>query len=220
MKNVLVDSLIPYERNARTHSKEQIDKIAASITEFGWTNPILVDGNGIIAGHGRILAAKKLGITKVPAIDLSHLSESQKRAYIVADNKIALEAGWDDDMLALEFADLKLEGLDMGLVGFNIAELEDIMGKAVIELVHDEEPPKSLESSATEQSSEDKGPFQQMAFMLHDDQVKQVKEAIELAKKMGEYNSPNKNERGNALARICELFISQNPAISESAGKE
>ncbi|MGZ8164089.1 MAG: DNA methyltransferase [Methylobacter sp.] len=126
MKTVEVDSLIPYARNTRTHSAEQVAKIAASITEFGWTNPILIDGLGIMAGHGRILAAKSLGITEVPAIDLSHLTPAQKKAYIIADNKLALESGWDDDMLALELADLQLDGFDMGLMGFSIGELSSL----------------------------------------------------------------------------------------------
>ena len=105
MKTVLVSDLIPYARNTRTHSDEQINKIAASITEFGWTNPILIDGNnGIIAGHGRILAAQKLGIIDVPAIDLSHLTDAQKRAYIITDNKLALESGWDNKMLEEELS--------------------------------------------------------------------------------------------------------------------
>src|SRR5437764_4552007 len=102
-----LESLIPYARNARTHSDEQIAQIAASIREFGFTNPILVDGdNGIIAGHGRLLAARKLGMTAVPLIELAGMSEAQKRAYIIADNKLALNAGWDTDTLAIEFGDL------------------------------------------------------------------------------------------------------------------
>ena len=94
------DALIPYARNARTHSPEQISQIAASIREFGFTNPVLTDGrNGIIAGHGRVLAAQKLGMPEVPIIDLAHLTDAQKRAYILADNKLALNAGWDDDQI-------------------------------------------------------------------------------------------------------------------------
>src|SRR6266851_8564231 len=98
-----IDRLIPYARNARTHSDEQIAQIAASIREFGFTNPILVDGrDGIIAGHGRLLAARKLKLAEVPVIVLAHLTETQKRAYILADNKLAVNAGWDDEMLRLE----------------------------------------------------------------------------------------------------------------------
>src|SRR5258707_15645049 len=106
----LLEKLIPYARNARTHSDEQIAQIAASIREFGFTNPILVDGrDGIIAGHGRLLAARKLKLAEVPVIVLDHLSETRKRAYIIADNKLALNAGWDDEMLRLELAYLREE---------------------------------------------------------------------------------------------------------------
>ena len=120
-----IADLIPYARNSRTHDEAQVAQIAASIREFGWTNPVLLDGNnGIIAGHGRVLAAQKLGETQVPTIELGHMSESQKRAYIIADNKLALNAGWDNEMLALEVADLKNAGYDLGLTGFNLDELE------------------------------------------------------------------------------------------------
>lgn len=123
------EDLIPYARNSRTHSAEQVAQIAASIREFGWTNPILIDGeNGIIAGHGRVLAAHKLGETQVPTIELSHLSDTQKRAYIIADNKLALNAGWDNDMLALEIDDLKEARYDIELTGFNINEISALNG--------------------------------------------------------------------------------------------
>ena len=95
--------LIPYARNPRTHSDAQVAQIAASIREFGWTNPVLVDGaNGIIAGHGRVLAARKLGLERVPVIELAHMSEAQRRAYVLADNQLALNAGWDEALLRLE----------------------------------------------------------------------------------------------------------------------
>ena len=97
-----VGELTPYMRNARTHSDEQIDQVAASIKEFGFTNPILLDGDkSIIAGHGRLLAAKKIGMNQVPTITLDHMTEAQKRAYIIADNKLALNAGWDDELRAM-----------------------------------------------------------------------------------------------------------------------
>ena len=102
-------------------------QIAASIREFGWTNPVLLDGdNGIIAGHGRVMAAQKLGETQVPTIELGHLNANQKRAYIIADNKLALNAGWDEQMLALEIQDLKDVGYDLGLIGFSIDEIVEI----------------------------------------------------------------------------------------------
>lgn len=103
-----VVDLIPYARNARTHSDEQVTRIASSIKEFGFTNPILIDGdNGIIAGHGRLMAAKKLGLREVPTIELSGMTDAQKRAYILADNKLALDAGWDEELLRLEFEELR-----------------------------------------------------------------------------------------------------------------
>lgn len=125
-----VDKLKPYAGNARTHSDEQVAQIAASIIEFGFTNPILVDsGEGIIAGHGRLLAAHQLGMTEVPVIVLDHLNDQQRRAYIIADNKLALNAGWDLDMLAEELAELDTEGFDLALTGFNDEELADLLAE-------------------------------------------------------------------------------------------
>ncbi len=124
-----VEGLIPYARNSRTHTDEQVAQIAASIREFGWTNPVLLDGaSGIIAGHGRVLAARKLGMAEVPCIELSHLSEAQKKAYIIADNKLALNAGWDNELLALEFGELQELGFDLDLTGFDADELEALAG--------------------------------------------------------------------------------------------
>lgn len=124
-----VTQLIPYARNARTHSDEQVAKIAASIREFGWTSPILVDGdNGIIAGHGRLAAARKLGLDQVPVIELAHLTPAQKRAYVIADNKLALDAGWDSPMLESELLDLAADGFDLSLTGHDMAEIADVIG--------------------------------------------------------------------------------------------
>jgi DNA modification methylase len=120
-----IEQIIPYARNARTHSEGQVAQIAASIKEFGWTNPVLVDGdNGLIAGHGRVLAARKLGLAKVPVIELAGLSDAAKRAYILADNKLALNAGWDDAMLSLEVGELSALGVDLTLSGFSDRELQ------------------------------------------------------------------------------------------------
>jgi DNA modification methylase len=120
--------LKPYENNSRTHSEEQIDQIAASITEFGFTNPILVDSkDGIIAGHGRLMAAQKLGLKQVPVIILDYLTDAQKRAYVIADNKIALNAGWDLGTLASEMARLADEAFDLSLLGFSQEELDEIL---------------------------------------------------------------------------------------------
>ena len=123
-----VGELIPYASNSRTHSEEQIAQIAASIKEFGFNNPILLDGDkGVIAGHGRLLAARKLEMDKVPTIELAHLSETKKKAYILADNKLALNAGWDMDLLSVELTGLNDEGFDLSLIGFNETELADIL---------------------------------------------------------------------------------------------
>ena len=144
-----IDRLRPYERNPRTHSEAQVDQIAASMVEFGWTNPILIDENaGILAGHGRLLAARKLGLAEVPVIRFEHLSEAQKRAYLIADNQLALQAGWDDALLAEELAWLRDERFDLDLVGFDATELERLLAIADGETASDEaedevpEPPE------------------------------------------------------------------------------
>jgi ParB-like chromosome segregation protein Spo0J len=124
IKTAQVADLIPYARNSRTHSEEQITQIAASIKEFGFLNPVIVDGeNGIIAGHGRVMAAKKLGMTELPVVEASHLTDAQRRAYIIADNKLALNAGWDYEMLKVEFDELSSIGFDINLTGFDDSEI-------------------------------------------------------------------------------------------------
>ena len=122
-----INTLIPYARNARTHSEEQVAQIAASIREFGFLSPIIVSEDGtILCGHGRFYAAQKLGLKKVPCIKESHLTETQKRAYILADNKLSLNAGWDDEMLAVELTELQDEAFDLSLIGFDESELADL----------------------------------------------------------------------------------------------
>jgi ParB-like chromosome segregation protein Spo0J len=122
-----VSELIPYAANSRTHSDAQVAQIAASIKEFGWTNPILIDGdNTIIAGHGRLLAARKLGMEEVPAIILDHLTKAQQRALVIADNQLALNAGWDMDMLKAEIEDLILEDFNINLLGFDDKFLDSL----------------------------------------------------------------------------------------------
>jgi DNA modification methylase len=138
-----VATLVPYARNARTHSDAQVAQLAASIREFGFTNPILVDGErGIIAGHGRLLAARKLGLAEVPVIELSHLSPAQRRAYVLADNKLALNAGWDDDLLRLELADLRDEGFDLGLTGFGLDEIGELLADNTTGLTDPDQVPE------------------------------------------------------------------------------
>ena len=137
-----VDALIPYARNARTHTPGQIAQIAASIREFGFTNPILIDGErGVIAGHGRLLAARQLGMDTVPTIELAHLTEAQKRAYVIADNRLALSAGWDDEMLRLELGDLQTVGFDLALTGFDIGEIDALFAAPTAGLTDPDEVP-------------------------------------------------------------------------------
>lgn len=138
-----VQDLIPYINNSRTHSEEQVNQIVASINEFGFTNPLLIDGkDNIIAGHGRLLASKKLKMEEVPCIVLSGLTEAQKKAYIIADNKMALNAGWDDELLKIELENLKELDFDLELTGFDVDELDDILGnnEEEVEIVEDEVP--------------------------------------------------------------------------------
>jgi DNA modification methylase len=136
----LVTELIPYVKNSRTHSDEQVAQIAASIKEFGWTNPILIDGdNGIIAGHGRLMAARKLGHKEVPTIELKDLTETQKKAYIIADNRLALNAGWDNEMLTIELNDLLADGFALDILGFDPKEIAALLEPEVVEGLTDED---------------------------------------------------------------------------------
>jgi len=141
-KTAKVASLIPYARNSRTHSDAQVAKIAASIREFGFLNPIIVDGDsGIIAGHGRLMAAHKLGLDEVPTVQAAHLTEAQKRAYVIADNRLALDAGWDIDMLKVELADLNLADFDLSLTGFDADELANFLAEPTEGLTDDDAVP-------------------------------------------------------------------------------
>lgn len=137
---ISTEELIPYARNSRTHSDEQVAQICASIKEFGFTNPVLVDAEGvIIAGHGRTMAAQRLKMKEVPCLRLSHLTEAQKKAYVIADNKLALNAGWDDEMLALELGELNDLDFDLSLTGFDDDELNALLVEAVEEGLVDED---------------------------------------------------------------------------------
>jgi hypothetical protein len=190
---IKTQALIPYARNSRTHSEAQVAQIAGSIREFGFTNPVLVDAeNGIIAGHGRVMAAQKLGLAEVPCIRLDHLTETQRKAYVIADNKLAMNSGWDETMLGLELADLRELDFDLGVIGFTDEE----MGQFDVE-----------ETGMPELSDGDKQPFQQMTFTVHDEQAEDVQAAIAKAKGMGHGESAvNENSNGNALAFICQSF--------------
>ena len=191
IKYMQPSELIPYVNNARIHSKEQVAQIAASIKEFGFNNPILTDGDrGVIAGHGRLLAAVELGLDSVPVIELSHLTDTQKRAYILADNKLADNALWDEQLVRVELEAMTADDINPELTGFDLTELG--IGIDGIDF--------------PELRTGDKEPFQQMTFILSDEQAKTVKAAIDKSKGMGAFVSDNENSNGNALARICEAF--------------
>ncbi|MFN7939148.1 MAG: site-specific DNA-methyltransferase [Bryobacteraceae bacterium] len=148
-----VERLIPYARNARTHSPEQVSQIAASIVEFGWTSPILLGSDGvIIAGHARLLAARKLGMSEVPIIMLGHLSESQRRALVIADNRLALNAGWDEEMLRVELDALREDEFNLELLGFEVDELEALLDEPETENAgntDDDAVPETPETAVT-----------------------------------------------------------------------
>ena len=130
MELVSIDKLIPYVNNARTHSKEQINKLRSSLREFGFINPVIIGRDyGIIAGHGRVMAAREEGISEVPCVFVDHLTEAQKKAYIIADNRMALDAGWDEELLKVEIEALQAEAFDISLTGFGDDELSDLFGK-------------------------------------------------------------------------------------------
>jgi len=196
LEHIATAELIPYIRNARTHSDAQVAQIAGSIQEFGFNAPVLIDGqNGIIAGHGRVMAANLLKLESVPCVRLSHLSDAQKRAYILADNRIALNSGWDEAMLANELQDLHADDIDLGLTGFDADELSKMLGFEAGEI----EPPELAEG--------DREPFRQMTFTVHDSQFEAIESALKKAKAAGGGSSEvNENSNGNALAAICEAF--------------
>jgi ParB-like chromosome segregation protein Spo0J len=191
-----VERVIPYARNPRKNA-DAVDKVAASLREFGFRQPIVTDENlTVIVGHTRLLAAKKLNLTQVPVHIAEGLTPAQIKAYRIADNRVGEEAEWDNALLAVEIGDLKDEGYDLSLTGLSELQLTDLM------------PDVKPLAEMPELASGDREPFQQMTFVLHDEQAQQVKAAIEAAHKFGDYDSPNENRNGNALARICETFVS------------
>ena len=193
-----LETLVPYAQNARTHGEEQIKVLASSIERFGFNSPVLIDGaGGIIAGHGRVLAAKYLGLESVPVVRLDHLSPDEKRAYILADNKTAELGGWDDEILAMEIAALEesLTGFD-GL-GFTENELRKF---------------ESIADPETEwpELSQERSTFRNRNFILHKTQADQVEEAVKIAKGKGGFDPElNPNSNGNAIASICSFYIEQ-----------
>lgn len=201
-----VDQLIPYEKNPRTHSAEQIGQLAASILEFGFVNPVLIDTTaGIIAGHGRLQAAKQLGLEQVPVVVLDYLTDAQKRAYVIADNKLALNAGWDESLLKFELTELELADFDVATLGFSEIELEKLLPNEDI-----------ISTGMPALPQGEKSDFQQMTFSLHNTQAEIIKQAISAAKKIKpDEDVLNTNSNGNAITQICEMFL-ENHANSQT----
>ena len=170
--------LIPYARNSRTHSDEQIGQIAASIREFGFCNPVLIDAeNTIIAGHGRVLAAGRMKLESVPCLRLTHLTDSQRRAYVIADNRIALSSGWDAELLANELSDLHADDFDMALLGFDADELSTLMEFEQGQIVEAE--------AGIDRTTQDylDGNEKQFQFFVSQEDFPRIVEAISVAKK-------------------------------------
>ena len=195
--------LIPYARNARTHSPEQIKQLAASMREWGWTIPVLADEQGgLIAGHARVQAGELNGYEEAPVMIAHGWSEAKKRAYVLADNKLAMNAGWNEELLGVELLELRDMGFDMPVIGFDEKELDELMREVA-------------DAGYPELPEGDRAPYQQMTFMLHDEQVKIVQAAITAAKARGPFEgTENDNANGNALARVCEAYLelSRQPA--------
>ena len=207
-------ALIPYARNSNKHPPAQIAKLKASIVEYGWTNPVLVDGDLVVAGHGRLLALAELyqaGITvrfpngapipagKVPVLSCTGWSEAKRRAYVIADNRIAADSELDPEMLRIELADLQAADYDLALTGMDQSELDDLLG--------DVAPLGGM----PELPSDDKGDYEQITFTLHREQAELLREALADAKSQipvgSEVVAPNKNANGNALAFIAQRYL-------------
>jgi ParB family chromosome partitioning protein len=193
--------LIPYVNNSRTHSETQVQQVAASIKEFGFTNPILIDeSSGIIAGHGRLLAAQLLSIEEVPTICLEGLTEAQRKAYVIADNQLALNSGWDLDMLRLEVEGLQELDFNLDFLGFEADVLDKLL---------------DIEGDLPVLPDGDKDPFQQKTFVLHDEQVATIDNAITLARTNPLSDTGlNENTNGNAISLICEQWLEARNADS------
>ena len=192
--------LIPYVNNPRQHPEKQVNQIASSIKEFGFTNPILIDDdNGVVAGHGRLLAAQKLDIAEVPVVVLEGLTESQRKAYVIADNQIALNSGWDDEVLRIEVDRLSELDVDIDSLGFDDDFLSDLLFDS------------NSESIFPDLASGEKEPYQKKTFTLHDEQVAIIDDAVMLARTNPlSDNSLNDNSNGNAIAFICDDWLKNN----------
>lgn len=181
-----------YDRNARTHPADQLDQIAASVAEFGFTNPILAKADGtIIAGHGRLEAVTtRLGLTEVPVIVLDYLTDAQARALVLADNKIAENAGWDEELLAEELLALEADGISLELTGFSADELDELIGE--------EEPPAKEKEQAEPASSK----FQEMNFTVEKTKVRRIRAALKAA-----IGTDEGMDTGDALAILADFFL-------------
>lgn len=192
--------LVPYVNNSRTHSEQQVQQVAASIKEFGFTNPILIDHDGgIIAGHGRLQAAQLLSLDEVPTITLEGLTEAQRKAYVIADNQLAMNAGWDFEALRIEVDRLSELDFDIDLFGFDDDFLNDLLFDS------------DSESIFPDIASGEKEPYQKKTFTLHDEQVAIIDDAVMLARTNPLSDSSlNDNSNGNAIAFICDDWLKNN----------
>ena len=193
-----IGDLIPYVNNSRTHDDEQVTQLASSMKEFGFTNPVLIDEqDGLIAGHGRVLAAKRLGLKEIPAIIVDGLTEAQKKALVIADNQLALNADWDMEKLRIE-----VETLDE--LDFNL----DILGLDNLDALRFD---SDCEAELPDLASGDKEPYQQKTFTLHDEQASIVEDAVTLARTNPLADTGiNENSNGNAIALICQQWLEAN----------
>ena len=201
VERVPIEDLIPYANNAKSHPDEQVKKIASSIKNYGWDQPIVVDADDeIIKGHGRRQAAELLGIDEVPVIRRDDLSDAEAKAARIADNKTA-ESPWDDDLLGTELALLEDQPIDMDTLGFDEDELDSVIGEASLD---DED----IEEAFGDLPDGGRDPIRQKTFTLSEEQVETVEDAIDAAKGMGEFPpGPNDNSNGNALTRVCTEFM-------------
>jgi len=188
--------LVPYARNARTHTPAQVQQIAASMREWGWTIPVLADEEGtIIAGHARVQAAEINGYEEAPVMVARGWSEAKKRAYVLADNKLAMNAGWNEELLGVELLELRDLGFEMPTIGFSEDELNGLMREVA-------------EAGYPDLPEGEKAPYQQITFTLHDEQVKIVQRAVAAAKEKGPFGETlNDNANGNAITRVCEKYL-------------
>jgi ParB-like chromosome segregation protein Spo0J len=208
LESVPIEALIPYARNARKHSDEQVAQLAASIREFGFNAPVLVDSeNGIIAGHGRVLAARKLGLEAVPCLRLDHLTDTQRKAYILADNRLAeLGGGWDEEMLGIELADLREVDFDLDLAGFDAQKIEEFLNSKEPEIVENTKKPSVMSDFVDKY---DDSIVRQIVLIYSLQQYNFVMEAF------GNY--AEKNGLNNNVEVVNHLLETNGYAISERA---